>query len=76
MNADQHPLMSRMPLPEQDKRSVIPLDVHEFDLWLAGTIEEAKKLVKLAAVEELFDARPAPALVAEFGKPEPEAESG
>lgn len=75
MNADQHPLMSRMPLPEQDKRSVIPLDVHEFDLWLAGTIEEAKTLLKLAAVE-LFDARPAPALAPELGKLETETNPG
>ncbi|BEP62498.1 hypothetical protein GmRootV213_30520 [Variovorax sp. V213] len=58
INADAHPLMSRMhkpdpklPLNEQDKRSVIPLEVHEFDLWLAGTIEEAKQLLKLAPVE-------------------------
>jgi putative SOS response-associated peptidase YedK len=66
MNADAHPLMSRIHKPDpklapdkQDKRSVIPLEVHEFDLWLAGTVEEATKLLKLAPVE-LFDASPAP----------------
>ena len=58
LNADTHPLMSRMHKPDpklapdkQDKRSVIPLEVHEFDLWLAGTVEEAQKLLKLAPVE-------------------------
>jgi putative SOS response-associated peptidase YedK len=67
LNADAHPLMSRMHKPDptlppdkQDKRSVIPLEVHEFDRWLAGTVEEAKQLLKLAPVE-LFDARPIPA---------------
>jgi len=65
LNADAHPLMSRMHKPDpklapdqQDKRSVIPLEVHEFDLWLAGTVEEATKLLKLAPVE-VFDAGPA-----------------
>lgn len=64
INADAHPLMSRMHKPDpklapdkQDKRSVIPLEVHEFDLWLAGTVEDAKKLLKLAPVE-VFDAGP------------------
>ena len=65
LNADAHPLMSRMHKPDpklapdkQDKRSVIPLEVHEFDIWLAGTVEEAKTLLKLASVE-VFDAGPA-----------------
>jgi putative SOS response-associated peptidase YedK len=64
INADEHPLMSRMhkpdpklPADKPDKRSVIPLEAHEFDLWLAGTVEEAKKLLKLAPVE-VFDAAP------------------
>ena len=45
---------------KQDKRSVIPLEVQKFDTWLAGTVEEAQKLLKLGPVE-LFDARPIPA---------------
>jgi putative SOS response-associated peptidase YedK len=70
LNANEHPLMSRMHKPEvdpvtkqplpadkQDKRSVIPLEMHEFDVWLAGTIEEAQKLLKLAPVE-VFVAEP------------------
>jgi putative SOS response-associated peptidase YedK len=78
LNADAHPLMRRMHKPDpklppdkQDKRSVIPLEVHEFDLWLAGTVEEAKTLLKLPPVQ-LFDARPALASAQELGKPEPE----
>lgn len=82
LNADAHPLMSRMHKPDpklapdkQDKRSVIPLEVHEFDLWLAGTVEEAKTLLKLSPVE-VFDAGPAPAVVAPLGTPKPEPEDG
>jgi hypothetical protein len=73
LNADDHPLMNRMHKPEidketklplpaekQDKRSVIPIEFGDVDLWLAGTVEEAKTLLRLAPVEE-FDAGPAPA---------------
>lgn len=65
INADAHPLMKRMHKPDprlppnqQDKRSVIPIEQGDVDLWLAGTVEEASKLLKLAPVEE-FDAGPA-----------------
>jgi putative SOS response-associated peptidase YedK len=67
LNADEHPLMNRMHKPDpklppdqQDKRSVIPIELGDVDLWLAGTVEEAKQLLQLPAVE-LFDAGPAPA---------------
>jgi hypothetical protein len=33
------------------------LEVHKFDLWLTGTVEQAKQLLKLAPVE-IFDAGP------------------
>ncbi|KWT68576.1 protein of unknown function DUF159 [Comamonas testosteroni] len=40
---DSHPLMSRMhkpdpklPADQQDKRSVIPIEVQDIDQWLAG----------------------------------------
>ncbi|MDP9991947.1 SOS response-associated peptidase [Variovorax boronicumulans] len=69
INADAHPLMSRMHKPDsklapdkQDKRSVIPLELQDFDTWLAGTVEEAKQLMRLAPVE-LFNAGPEPAAV-------------
>lgn len=71
MNANSHPLMSRMHKPEvdpvtkqplppekQDKRSVIAIEAGDVDLWLAGTAEEARALLKLAPVE-VFDAGPA-----------------
>jgi len=64
LNADEHPLMSRMHKPDpkvppdqQDKRSVIPIGKGDIDLWLAGTVDEAKQLLKLAAVED-FEAGP------------------
>lgn len=63
MNADAHPLMSRMHKPDpklaadkQDKRSVIPIDPADYDQWLAGTQNEAQALLQLAPVE-FFDAR-------------------
>ncbi|MGJ7555928.1 SOS response-associated peptidase [Variovorax sp. RB3P1] len=67
LNADEHPLMNRMHKPDpklpsdkQDKRSVIPIELGDVDLWLAGTIDEAKQLLKLAPVEA-FEAGPATA---------------
>ena len=61
LNADEHSLMRRMhkpvlhpetkvPLPNQDKRSVIPIEAADTDQWLAGTVQEAKQL-RLAPVE-------------------------
>ncbi len=62
--ADSHPLMSRMhkPVPklppdQQDKRSVIPIEMHYIDQWLAGTVREAGQLLRLAPVG-VFDAAP------------------
>lgn len=64
VNADQHPLMRRMHKPDpklppdqQDKRSVIPLESSDWDQWLAGTVEEARSLLRLAPVE-VFRAGP------------------
>lgn len=57
-------LMKRMHKPDpkapadaQDKRSVIPIEAGDVDTWLAGTVEEASTLLRLATVE-LFDAGP------------------
>lgn len=71
LNANEHPLMNRMhrdevdpktgePLPlwQQDKRSVVPIELADTDQWLHGTVEEAKALIRLPLVE-LFDAGPA-----------------
>lgn len=65
INADAHPLMSRMHKPDpklgpdqQDKRSVIPLDPADFDAWLGGTADQAKALLRLPPAG-WFDAGPA-----------------
>ncbi len=68
LNADAHPLMSRMHKPDpklaadkQDKRSVVSIETDDVDQWLNGTLAEGKQLVRLPAVEA-FDAGPARAL--------------
>lgn len=65
INADAHPLMSRMHKPDlklaadaQDKRSVIPVEHEDYDQWLTGTLTDAQELLRLAPVG-LFDAGPA-----------------
>lgn len=71
INADGHPLMGRMhkneldpktkkplPLEDQDKRSVIPIDLADMDSWLAGTQQEAAALLRVPPVE-IFNAGPA-----------------
>lgn len=64
INADAHPLMSRMHKPDpklgpdqQDKRSVIPIELADVDLWLSGTVAEASQLLRLAPVG-VFQAGP------------------
>ena len=65
INADAHPLMSRMHRPDpkrspqlQDKRSVIPIETADLDTWLAAPVNEAQTLLRLAPAE-IFDAEPA-----------------
>ncbi|NKI97523.1 SOS response-associated peptidase family protein [Rhizobacter sp. SG703] len=67
INADGHALMGRMHKPDpkrpphmQDKRSVVPIALADVDHWLFASVDEAKKLLVLPAVE-LFDASPATA---------------
>lgn len=62
INADAHPLMRRMhkpdpklPADQQDKRSVIPVELADVDQWLAGTVNDAQALLKLAPVS-VFEA--------------------
>ena len=66
INADAHPLMNRMHRPDpklppdqQDKRSVIPIEAEDVDLWLSAPVAEAARLLKLAP-EAIFEARPLP----------------
>jgi len=65
VNADSHPIMSRMHKPDpklpadlQDKRSVIAIEQADFDQWLQGTSAEAAKLLVPPDLE-LIDASPA-----------------
>jgi putative SOS response-associated peptidase YedK len=52
VNADAHPLMSRMHKPDpkhgpdkQDKRSVVAIETFDVDQWLHGSLETASRLV-------------------------------
>jgi putative SOS response-associated peptidase YedK len=65
LNADGHGLMGRMHRPDpkrppelQDKRSVIPIELEDVDLWLSAPVAEAAQLIRLTPPEE-FDAAPA-----------------
>jgi len=58
LNADEHPLMSRMHKPDpklgpdaQDKRGVVPIELEDVDAWLHGTQEQARRRPALAPVE-------------------------
>ena len=60
INADSHPLMSRMHKPDpklpadrNDKRSVIAIEMEDIDQWLAGTVNEASELFRMPAMEIL-----------------------
>jgi hypothetical protein len=64
INADPHPLMSRMHKPDpklgpeqQDKRSVVAIDIDDVDQWLYSPIEEASKLIRLSPVEAMLPGR-------------------
>ena len=53
INADDHPIMSRMHKPDpklrpeqQDKRSVIAIEFSDCEQWLLGTEDQAKSLLR------------------------------
>lgn len=57
-NADAHPIMTRMHKPDpklppdqQDKRSVIAIELEDVDLWLAGTVDQAQEMLRPPAAE-------------------------
>jgi len=63
-SSDAHPLMSRMHKPDpklgadqQDKRSVIAIELADVDVWLFGTVDDARSLVRVPPVE-VFEAGP------------------
>ena len=58
LNADAHPLMSRMHKPDpalaadaQDKRSVVAIEPEDVDTWLFGTVPQAAALARLTPAE-------------------------
>ncbi|BAL23698.1 SOS response-associated peptidase [Azoarcus sp. KH32C] len=58
VNADAHPLMSRMhkpdpklPADQQDKRSVVAIEFADLSKWLTGTQAEAATLVRPPSME-------------------------
>jgi putative SOS response-associated peptidase YedK len=58
INADSHPLMSRMHRPDpklapdrQDKRSVVAIEFGDVDAWLRGSVDEAAGLMRPPPVE-------------------------
>lgn len=64
INADHHPLMSRMHRPDpklppdkQDKRSVVAIESADVDTWLRGPLGEATELVRVPSAD-LFEAGP------------------
>jgi putative SOS response-associated peptidase YedK len=64
INADDHPIMSRMhkpdpklPADQQDKRSVIALNIADTERWLQGTHQSIRPLLKPPLPEDI-DAAP------------------
>ena len=64
INADRHPLMSRMHRPDaklppdrQDKRSVVAIEFGDVDAWLRGSIDDAAGLMRAPSVD-LIEAAP------------------
>jgi putative SOS response-associated peptidase YedK len=56
INAVQHPLMSRLHKPEDEKRTVLPLKPALFKDWLNASPDTAKDLLSLKSIPELeFD---------------------
>jgi putative SOS response-associated peptidase YedK len=57
INADAHPLMSRMHRAGEEKRSVVPIERGDWEQWLTSSVEDAARLAVLSA-PEVFDASP------------------
>lgn len=64
-NCDGHPVLGLMHRPDknqtadrQDKRSVVPIERADWDVWLHGSREQAEGLIRVPPVE-LLDHGPA-----------------
>lgn len=58
LNADAHPLMSRMHKPDpklgpdqQDKRSVVAIEPADWDTWLRAPVDQARALIRLTPAD-------------------------
>lgn len=53
-NCDGHPTLSRLHKPDpqlppgaQDKRTLVPIAPNDWDVWLSGSVDEARKLIQV-----------------------------
>jgi len=53
INADGHPVMSRMHKPDDEKRTPVVLGAQDFDAWLNATTDDAREQLSLAIMPEL-----------------------
>lgn len=53
VNADGDPLMRRFHKPEDEKRSVVILQPHQYEAWLHSTVEQAPEFLDLFPSEAL-----------------------
>ena len=67
MNCDAHSLLWRfhkpephLPADQQDKRSVVAIDLADVRTWLTGGVDEAESLIRLPDAS-VFDAAPSAA---------------
>jgi len=50
MNADAHPLFRLMHHPEKEKRTVVPLERVDWEMWLNGSNDDAMSLIQLPSL--------------------------
>lgn len=69
-NCDGHSLLARfhkpdekLPADQQDKRTVVPIELADIDTWLRGSIEEASALIRVPPAS-LYDAGPSRLMLA------------
>ena len=53
INADDHPVMSRMHQPVDEKRTPEVLGAQDFDAWLNATTDDARQQLSLAMMPAL-----------------------
>lgn len=53
MNVNNHPVMQRLHKPEDEKRTVVPLQPELFNAWLDTTPQSARQLLSIQSIPEL-----------------------